>query len=364
MRRILFYTIILVWAFSSSAYAQEERSSITFKKTVNDFGTIKEEDGPVSYIFEFANTGKAPLIMQRVITSDYISTEWPKEPIAPGAAGSIKVSINPTGLTGVFDKIVTVYSNAQTTSIILHLKGIVKERAKALEEVYTRIIGDFRFKTTYLSFDRIYIDKVKTDTLEFVSIAKEPVKIGCNLSSLPHLSISFVPETIKPNEKGLMIIKYNPKKRDEWGFVIDRFFLLQNDKKIDGSLISLSASIEENFSNLTEEQRLKAPRIEFVKTDFDFGTIDEGQTVEYEFTFKNIGKKDLVIRRIKASCGCTTVEPADKVIKPSMSSSFKASLKTKGLSGRNAKSITVISNDPVTPTVVLRISGIVNSVKK
>jgi hypothetical protein len=257
-----------------------------------------------------------------------------------------------------------VYSNAQSTAVVLHLKGIVKERAKALEEVYTRIIGDFRFKTTYLSFDRVYVDKVKTDTLEFVSIAKEPIKIGCNITSLPHLTINFVPETVKPNEKGLMIIKYDPKKRDEWGFVIDRFFLSQNDKKIDGGLISISASIEENFSTLTEEQRLKAPRIEFAKTEYDFGTIEAGQAVEYEFVFKNIGKKDLLIRRIKASCGCTTVEPAEKVIKPGMSSSFKASLKTKDLSGRNAKSITVISNDPVTPTVVLRITGTVNSVKK
>jgi hypothetical protein len=248
--------------------------------------------------------------------------------------------------------------------VVLQVRGVVKERAKTLEDIFNRRLGDFRFKTNHLSFDRVLIDKIKTDSLEFICVAQEPVKIGCELNSLPHLVVKFVPETLKPNEKGLMIVKFDPKKRNDWGFVIDRFYLTENGKNINGGIISISASIEENFSTLSETQREKAPRIEFERTEYDFGTIDEGKLVEYEFAFKNVGKSDLLIRKIKSSCGCTTVAPADLVIKSGKSSSFKASINTKGFSGRNAKSITVITNDPVTPTVVIRMSGIVNAPSK
>jgi len=365
MKKLYLFSMILAFAIASSAIAQQKNALISFKKTTHDFGTIKEEDGIVSYGFEFVNSGKSPLIIQRIITScDCATSDWSKEPLSPGANGIIKISYNPKNRPGNFDKMITVYSNAETQTVILQIKGNVQERPKSLEEIYSRSIGDFRFKTNLLSFNRVFVDNPKIDTLEFVSVTNEPVKIGCKIDGLPHLSVKFVPETLKPNEKGLMIVKFDAKKRNDWGFIIDRFNLTQNDKDINGGLINISASIEENFSNLTDEQRTNAPKIEFAKTDYDFGQINEGQVVEYEFSFTNIGKSDLLIRKIKSSCGCTTVEPSDKVIKPGKTSSFKASVRTKGLSGRNSKSITVISNDPVNPTVVLRISGIVNVTTK
>jgi len=226
------------------------------------------------------------------------------------------------------------------------------------------LIGDFRFKTNHLSFDRVFVDKIKTDTLELLCVSKEPVKIGCKIGGLPHLSVRFVPEILKDQEKGLMIVSFDPIKRNDWGFVIDRFNLTQNDNDIKGGIVSISASIEENFSKLSDKQRSVAPRIEFENSNYDFGQIEEGQLIEYNFTFKNTGKSDLLIRKIKASCGCTTVEPVEKVIKSGQTSTFKASVKTKGLSGRNAKSITIISNDPITPTVVLRMIGVINSQQK
>ena len=43
----------------------------------------------------------------------------------------------------------------------------------------------------------------------------------------------------------------------------------------------------------------------FDKTVHDFGTINEGETVETTFTFTNTGKPDLIIVDARASCeGC------------------------------------------------------------
>lgn len=363
MKRILLFTMMVTFAVITIS-AQQKSSSIFFKYKVYDFGTIKEQDGIVTCNFEFSNPSKGPLIIQRIITTcDCTTTEWPKEPLAPGASGTIKVAFNPKDRPGKFDKTITIYSNAETSTVVLQIKGVVLERPKSLEDIYNRLLGDFRFKGTHLSFDRIFADKIKIDTLEFINVANEPVKIGCKLEGLTHLTVKFKPETLKPIEKGLMIVTFDAKKRNDWGFVIDRFYLTQNDKDINGGIISVSASIEENFSSLTDEQRTNAPRIELANTNYDFGQVAEGQSVESEFTFKNSGKSDLIIRKIKPSCGCTTVEPVDKIIKPGQTSSFKSSIKTAGFTGRISKSITVITNDPSSPSVAIRITGTVNPAK-
>ena len=357
--------MVVILAAVLNSYGQQNSTSISFKKTVFDFGTIKEQDGVVTYNFEFVNSGKGPLIIKRVVAScDCTTTDWPKEPLVPGSGGGLKVVFNPKDRSGKIDKIITVYSNAENATVVLQIKGVVQERTKSLEEIYNRILGEFRFKGTNLYFNRVFADKIKTDTLEFISEAKETTKIGCKISGLTYLSVKFIPEIIKPKEKGLMIITIDAKKRNDWGLVIDRFYLTQNDKDIDGGLITVSANIEENFSILTEEQRTNAPQIEIANPNYDFGQVEESQLVENEFKFTNNGKSDLIIRKIKASCGCTMVEPADKVIKPTKTSSFKATVKTNGFSGRIAKSITIITNDPVNPTVVVRMTGTVNPPKK
>jgi hypothetical protein len=50
---------------------------------------------------------------------------WPKEPIKPGASGTIKVKYD-TQRTGAFDKKVTITSNARTTNKQVTIKGVIK----------------------------------------------------------------------------------------------------------------------------------------------------------------------------------------------------------------------------------------------
>jgi len=351
--------------FTASIFGQQNKATISFKSTVFDFGTIKEDDGIAIGTFEFTSKGSSPLILQRVITScNCTSCDWPKQPLAPGESGKLKIKFDPKGRSGAFDLMITVYTNSETAVIVLRIKGVVKEHPKTLEEVYNRLMGDLRFRRALMSFGPIVVDEVKTDTLDFINVSNDPVKIGCNFNGLTHLTARVVPESVKPREKGLIIITYDAKKRNDWGFVIDRFFLTQNEKQIPNGMISVSATIEENFSALTNEQKLNAPKIDLKENEYDFGEIEEGQPVEKEFVFTNTGKSNLIIRKIKASCGCTTVDPSDKVIKPGQTSSFKATVKTSGFSERIAKTITIITNDPVTPTSIVRIIGIVKPQKK
>ena len=52
----------------------------------------------------------------------------------------------------------------------------------------------------------------------------------------------------------------------------------------------------------------KYPEMKFEKNQHDFGTINQGDTVEHEFKFENTGEADLLITNAKGSCGCTVPE--------------------------------------------------------
>lgn len=47
------------------------------------------------------------------------------------------------------------------------------------------------------------------------------------------------------------------------------------------------------------------PELEWSATEHDFGTIKEGDKVNYTYKFKNSGAVPLIIESVRPSCGCT-----------------------------------------------------------
>lgn len=109
--------------------------------------------------------------------------------------------------------------------------------------------------------------------------------------------------------------------------------------------ISLSGKSENNAA------------IEFQAKTHDFGELSEGGLATCDFIFTNTGKSPLVIQRVVTSCGCTTPEYPKEPIAAEASASIKVSYNTLNRPGAFHKTITVYSNDPNAPCVVLLITG-------
>lgn len=358
MKRIAYSAVFIIF-LGFSLMAQERATQIKFTATTHNFGVIKEEGGLVSSNFEFTNIGNAPLIITNVLSSCGCTvSEWPKEPILPGAKGMIKASYNPKGRPGPFNQSITIYSNASASGDVITLRGQVRPREKTVEEIYRRKIGEMGVANSHLSFGKVFNDQTKVDTLKVYNFSEEPLKVS--FENIPkHVSVLNMPDKIDSKATGSIAFSFDASKVIDWGFVIDRIKLKINGENLQGNIISLSANIEEDFSKLTEKELAKAPKINFLQVQKDFGNVQEGEVIEHDFVFTNIGKSDLIIRKIKASCGCTTVAPKESIIKPGQQSSLSASFRTSGFSGRQSKTITVITNDPVKSTMVLRLSGTV-----
>ncbi|MGI6046737.1 MAG: DUF1573 domain-containing protein [Petrimonas sp.] len=121
---ILLFSVLL-----SGVVLAQSKPEAEFAKKEHNFGTIKEEIGTVTTQFEFTNTGKSPLIIQRVIPSCGCTTPtYTREPILPGKKGKIDVKYSTIARPGTFHKSVTVYTNVPDTVYVLSIKGNVTPR--------------------------------------------------------------------------------------------------------------------------------------------------------------------------------------------------------------------------------------------
>ena len=122
-------TILFIGLIGFSINAQEKVAKIEFKSDTIDYGTIEKGSNGVR-VFEFTNTGNAPLIISKVTSSCGCTIpKKPEEPILPGKTGEIEVKYD-TNRVNPIRKTITVISNADTPTIALKIKGEVIDSSK------------------------------------------------------------------------------------------------------------------------------------------------------------------------------------------------------------------------------------------
>jgi hypothetical protein len=358
MKHILKLMLVLVFIGGTFVVFAQDKPKIEFKELIHDFGTFKEEAGVQTFDFSFTNTGTVPLVLNSVRASCGCTTpKWTNEPVAPGKNGSIQVSYNPTGRPGSFVKSITVQSNAETEVVNLTIKGVVEERQKSIAELYPVKIGSLMAKTNNISYVKLKMGEIKTETLELVNDNDKPVTVALKL--IPeYITAKVAPEVIPAKGKAMLTVSYDAGKKKEYGFVNDRIYMdIDGDANNYQNSISISATIEEDFSILTPEELANAPIASFDAEAFDFGNQKQGDKGEHTFLLKNNGKRDLIIRSVRSTCGCTAATPAKTVIPAGDTVPIKVVFDTAGKRGRQSKTITIITNDPKNPTTFLRISS-------
>ncbi|WP_159024015.1 DUF1573 domain-containing protein [Formosa sp. L2A11] len=99
---------------------------MSFTESEHDFGTI-ESKTPVETVFEYKNTGEAPLVITNIASSCgcTVPQDWSKAPLAPGEVGKFTVKFNGSGANNV-TKTITVTSNTEKGRDMVKIKAFVK----------------------------------------------------------------------------------------------------------------------------------------------------------------------------------------------------------------------------------------------
>ena len=116
--------LICAQAKSSKADVKVEFDSTSF-----DFGTVSQDSGPVTHVFEMTNTGdEAVAILSASTTCGCTRPEFPKKPVKPGGKAKIKVSFLPEGQKGEVSRDIKLKlksAGGKNRRMVLKIHGVV-----------------------------------------------------------------------------------------------------------------------------------------------------------------------------------------------------------------------------------------------
>jgi len=138
------------------------------------------------------------------------------------------------------------------------------------------------------------------------------------------------------------------------GVIISLFIACNNTK-------TATNSKEDTLAVQTDTTSVAA--IVFEQATYDFGQVNEGEKVSYQFKFKNTGKSPLIISNAMASCGCTVPDYPKTPIAPGQEGSINVVFNSTNQSGKQNKVITITSN-AVPPITEVYLTGEVKKVNK
>jgi hypothetical protein len=310
--------VITILIFVVSSTFAWGKGQLEFKKDVHDFGEIAESGGLVNHSFIFKNSGNQPVKILQVKASCGCTTPgWTADLIMPGDTGFIKAQYNPRNRPGQFRKSLQVTSNATGGNATLFIEGYVRPAKKTIAEELPVKMGGLRIKYKSLNMGRMTNEKPLEKSFDVYNDGSTPISLIDERSLLPeYISLSFVPEAIKPKQQGKLMVKYDPTRKAQLGFSSESLRFYTSEAAGDMKELFIAATIEVYFPPMTVEEKANAPRLAIDRTTHDFGRLVAGNKVETTFEVSNTGKTPLSIRDTRGNCGCTVSSLPKKELKP------------------------------------------------
>lgn len=118
-----------------------------------------------------------------------------------------------------------------------------------------------------------------------------------------------------------------------------------------------------SLTAFSQNQKLKpapkvGPIIEFDKTHHNYGVLYEDMKfASYKFEFTNVGDQPVRIIKVESSCGCTTPYWSQDSIPSGQRGFVETKYETVNHIGEFKKNVTVYTNSPTNPMILLTIEG-------
>lgn len=362
MKRNIFW--ILCVLVSLNAVAQR-KTTIRFNKTEHDFGRVKEAEGVKMIEFKFLNTGKTPMNLTNVVAGcGCTTTSWSKDTIYPGKQGIIFARFDPAGRSGEFSKVITlVASNTEPEYHVLTIKGIVEPKDMTPEQKYPVAQGNMRIEVDHIPFGDVRTNALDTVVTRIYNDGYATLNIT-GFQGPPYIRWEAIPMQLKPKTEGVVRGILNGAQVNDLGVLFTTTTMMTDDKDQPNKMFYTSANVLEHFPPMSKKDSLNAPRASFDKTHHNWGKMKQGEIMKTDFILTNTGKNDLIIRKTKASCGCTASDPEKMVLKKGESTRIKVEFNSTGRQGHESKTIAVMTNDPFNPVINLSIAGEVEVVSQ
>ena len=328
-----------------------------FLKLVHNFGTFSEESGLARCKFALVNDGTSPLtILSARATCGCTTPEYSRKPIAPGDTAYISVAYDPSMRPGRFSKQIVVETNGTPSKARLEIKGVVIGSESTIKGRYPNDFGPLKLAWKNLALGEATMNHMKTVYLEGYNRSDDSLSVKFE-NVPPYINIVSAPEIVPPGEQVTFIAYVTPKKGTPYGLVEDDIMIMPAP----GLRFKLPffLSVKEDFSNLDAERLEKSP-IAALSTDrVELGKISvASEPISVKLRLNNLGKSDLLVRRVYSSEKGVTAKIGSSAIKKGKYTDITVDIDPKMLDGSMVNCrLNIITNDPLQPVQTVRLVG-------
>lgn len=355
---------IAISLFAIDSFAQAQ---IVFLDTIYDYGVFYQTTTPMPCRLRFTNTGDSALVITRVQpTCGCTTTDFPTRPIAPGDTASITLTYTPIGRPGPFSKDVFVYSNGLVHKTIVSIKGRMIGNPESINRYYPEIAGATRLSRTGLLAGEITKGKTRNLTTALYNNSSDTISLSV-MSQPQHVSLHFVDSILPPADVAQIALFFDTRMAPYWGhnndtvkFVAKHF----NGNPADTVTLTVTAVVTQDFESLTAEQLAAAPIAVLPTTLIDLNAIkNKTLPLNLSFEISNAGTDPLEVRRVYSETDLLQNFSCSRRL---LKSGERATVSFDLISLPPEKelleaSVFVITNDPLHPTQVVKLAGIIPS---
>lgn len=348
--RYILLTALVVYHLSTAG-----QTALQFGRTEWNFGSIREESGPVAHSFEATNRGEHPEVILDVSSScGCTKPEFTRRPVRPGETTTVTVRFNPVGQSGTIDRTLVVYGSGNQVIERLRITGRVEPRARTIEERFPIAAGDgIRLSNNFLPFETLPHGRETGADIGIVNEADSPRRIRFVGEQTSGLLAIEAPEVLQPGEEATVRVVYRvPEEYGRYGTVNDRYALEVESRRQSVRIAARGILVDApQASGAAPAARLSSGA---VRT----GDLKRGEKRPVAITLRNEGGAALHVRAVEVPEGTTCTLEAGTQIAPGGSVPFEAGIDPSGRDyGIASERIRIVTDDPKHPVLRLRITA-------
>jgi hypothetical protein len=357
MNRLAFFLFLFLFAgiLRPGTAQVNPLPKLIWKVNRIDIGTVLEEQGLQTAEFEFTHTQDSLFFIKDIwLECGCTTVEFTNDTLKVGESGKVKVSFDPTSSSGFFSKLIVVTGNLAGIQDSLYLEGISIPYPSDLGRAYPEVKGFLGLRLKKINMGDVFDNEPKIKYVEFFNKGEDLLDKGAFRSQTPpYIQISQVQQFVRPQERGLLMIRYDAKLRNDLGFFEDHVPV--SWENVPGSQVELEiiADLFEFFPPISKNELNDVPQLSIVQKEIDLREISSRSIVRRTVTITNQGRKLLEIRKIQGNCECLKIETPKETLAPGESMELTLTLDPIGRRGIDQRNIYIFSNDPVNPVQLI-----------
>lgn len=325
---------------------------LIWERNLIDIGTVMQEKGAVTSEFFFVNKANFPIFIQDVITDCGCTTaSYTRDTLSLDKIGSVKIRYEPTERGGPFSKMIIVKTNIDSEGDSLFLEGYNLPYPEDLESHYSQRIGGFDFYATTINLGNVFDNEPKVKYVDFYNSKNYSVMMNhVKTVTPPHIKLAFEPDVISAKSRGTIALSYDGAEKNDFGFFEDSVKIALMGREEPLIPLKIIAAVQEYFAPVPLGEVGNLPRLVLSEMEVDLNRIKSNMPVSKIITLTNEGTRPLNIRKIVSNCDCLVFSLQKHDIAVGEKVDLVFTFDPKGRKGIDHKTLTIFSNDALSPT--------------